>query len=142
MLSWQDFFESRKEKEEERTGMDYDNDNEKGESSEHKAKVKKAKEKTLDFFEKRKSGAAEIASRSQAKGGPSMLSFWHFKAKNRPYEEVIQAIKSNSPESFFLSKYKSLLSKLNHTKMKQEDFQKTIGQLEVFGEALFELFGK
>lgn len=141
MINWQNFIESEnKEKEEEKNGIDTDHDSEKNEPKEHQKKVKEAKEKMLDFFTKRKEGAEKIAQQAKEKGGTSILTYWHFKAKAIPYTEVISAIKFDKPKEFFLNKCKNLLSKLNCEGMEQEDFQILMGKLEVWGEAMAQLF--
>lgn len=100
----------------------------------------KTKANMLEFFHKRKKGAAKIASEARSKGGPSMLTAWHFAAKDRPYQEVINAIENNRPRDFFVSKCKSLLAKIRCGTMKQEAFQRLMGELEVYGEAAAQLF--
>ncbi len=141
MSYWNKFLESKSsEKQEEKNGIDLDHDSEKGESKSHKDKVHKAKQEMLDFFEKRKSGAAKIATEAKSKGGPSILSFWHFAAKSYPYTEVISAIKSNKPESYYLSKCQQLAGQLKFAKLKQKEFQEIMGRLEVWGEAISQLF--
>ena len=92
------------------------------------------------FIEKRKVGAAEIATKATAKGGYSNLTSWHFKAKATPYKEAQKAIKDDKPVSFFEKKYKNAMSRLHgsglHT---QKDFQKIVGELEVWGETLIQV---
>jgi hypothetical protein len=139
MKSWHQFRED-KERDEEKNGLDFDHDNEKNEPKAHQQAVKRAKEKMLDFFEKRKAGASKIASEARAKGGPSMLTAWHFAAKAQPYTEVLAAIRSNQNEPFFAQKCHSLVGRLRFGKLKQEEFQKVIGELEVWGEAIAQLF--
>jgi len=141
MSNWQSFLESKSsEKAEEKSGLDLDHDGEKGESKEHKDKIKKAKDGLLEFFKKRKAGAEKIASEARAKGGPSMLTAWHFAAKSKPYSEVLSAIKNNRDESFYLNKCQQLANKLKFKKLKQKEFQEIMGELEVVGEALAEIF--
>ena len=134
MFTWKQYCESKK------SGLDLDKDQEKGEPKEHIEKIKKTKEEMLEFFHKRKEGAAKIASAAKEKGGPSILTFWHFAIKNKPYEEVIKAIEDDKPKSFFMSKCKNLLSKIHCDKMSQKDFQELMGELEVAGEAMAQLF--
>lgn len=139
MKTWNQFIENH-EKDEEKNGLDLDHDNEKGESKEHKEKIKQAKKEMIDFFETRKESARKTANEARQKGGPSLLTSWHFFAKIEPYQEIISAIKSNRDESFFLSKCKSALSKIHCGKMTQKSFQEHMGILEVYGEALAKLF--
>jgi hypothetical protein len=140
MITWNQFTEGMEEKEE-KSGIDLDRDKEKGESAAHKAKIKKAKEENVAFFQARKDGARKIAMEAKAKGKIGLPTYWHFSAKEKPYMEIISAIKLDRPESFFVNKCKSLLSKIRIGKMKQQDFQRIMGELEVFGEAVCELFG-
>jgi hypothetical protein len=139
MLSYHQFVEN-KEKQEEKSGLDLDHDKEKNESPKHKAKVEEAKKKMLEFFKKRKAGAAEIAAKAKSKGGASILTYWHFAAKASPYAEVIRAIKNDESESFFMSKCRQVFLTIHCGKMKQQAFQRAMGKLEVYGEALAELF--
>lgn len=139
MKTWNQFFES-KEKEEEKTGIDFDHDNEKGESKSHKNKVLKKRKEVLAFFEKRMAGAQKIATQAKAKGGPAKLTYWHFSAKHEQYLEIIKAIKEGKNEVYFRSKWKSLMSKLHNGSQKQEQFQKTSGMLETWGEVIAKLF--
>ena len=64
---------------------------------------------------------------------------WHFKAKATPYREVQKAIKENKPVSFFEKKYKQALSKLHSDLRSQKDFQKIMGEIEVYGEVLIQV---
>lgn len=141
MKTWHEFLESKAERAEEKTGIDSDHDGERGESKAHQKKVKAAKEAKLAFFKKRKDGAAKIASEARAKGkGPAQLTAWHFAAKAQPYADVIAAIKSDRNESYFIQQCQHYAAKLKFKSLKQEDFQKIMGQLEVWGEAVSELF--
>jgi len=92
------------------------------------------------FVEKRKAGAADIATRASSKGGYSQLTAWHFKAKSPVYKEAEKAIKEDRPVSFFTKKYNETMSKLHgsglHT---QKEFQKIMGELEVWGEVLIQV---
>lgn len=143
MKTWNTFIEEKlsTEKQEEKSGIDIDHDKEKGESSEHKHKFEEAKKAMLDFFKKRKEGAAEIARKAKAKGGASILTYWHFAAKSQPYSEVLRAIKEDKSDSYFINKCKSIMAGLHVDKMTQQKFQRVMGQLEVWGEARAELFG-
>jgi hypothetical protein len=138
MRSLEEFRESR-ERDEEKTGLDTDHDNEVGESLKHKKKFEAKHKEILEFFNKRKEGAAKIAKESAAKGGPSQLTVWHFKAKSSPYSEVIAAIKSGKDKSYFKQKWQSIHGQI-HIGMKQRVFQQAMGELEVWGEAIAEIF--
>lgn len=90
------------------------------------------------FVDKRKAGAAEIAQKAAAKGGYAELTAWHFKAKAPAYKEALKAIKKDEPIAFFESKFRELLSKL-HSSMNQKQFQKLMGELEVWGEVMIQI---
>lgn len=94
----------------------------------------------VEFFKKRKSGAAKIATEAAAKGGPSQLTAWHFKAKSKPYDQVIDAIKHDKPKQFYVDKCRSVATKLTYGNS-QKRFQELMGELEVWGEAAAKLFG-
>jgi hypothetical protein len=139
MTTWQQFRED-KEKDEEKNGLDQDKDDEKGEDKKHKAAVKAAKAENIAFFEARRDGARKIANEANSKGTEAAkLTYWHFKHKDLPYAEVIRAIKSDQNETFFASKYRQALNRIR-MHMKQEEFQRFVGEMEVFGEAFSKLF--
>lgn len=92
------------------------------------------KEDLIKFFKKRKEGAKNTASSARAKGGPSMLTYYHFAAKNKPYFEAIEAIKRDKPLSFFEKKFKDALRKINEDEQKK--FQELSGIMEVWGECV------
>lgn len=96
-------------------------------------------ENNLDFFEKRKAGAAKIATSAKEKGGPAILTYWHFIAKEKPYEQAIEAIKKNKSVNYFEKNYDKTMKKLHATKFDQKEFQMTIGELEVWGELISRL---
>lgn len=142
MISYYEFKESKKEEDkEEKNGLDYDNDHEKGESKEHKNKVKKRHKETIDFFEKRREGARNIANQASSKNtDASKLTYWHFRAKDIIYQTAIQGIKNNEKEIWFRNKYKQAVKNLHVDNFKQQDFQTSTGVLEVWGEVISELF--
>ena len=132
--------EKAEEKAEEKSGIDIDQDKEKGESAQHKAKVTKKHSDNVTFFNKRRDGAAKIASAAQAKGGPTILTYWHFAAKDKQYAEVLKAMETGKDEQFFMSKYDEIMNTLHKTKFNQKSFQQIVGELEVWGEAIAQLF--
>jgi hypothetical protein len=97
-----------------------------------------------EFFEKRRAGARKISASAKEKGGPAMLTHWHFLAKDAEYEDVSKALEANKGKEFFVKKYKSfleaLLEALHKSDFQQKRFQTISGQLEVWGEALSRLF--
>lgn len=92
-----------------------------------------------EFFRKRTKGAKKIAKMAKEKGGPSILTYWHFAAKEKPYEMVLEGIEDGEPLSFYQDKFNKTLKKLNVEKMTQQEFQAVMGELEVWGEAICEL---
>lgn len=93
-----------------------------------------------DFFEKRKKGASKTALDAKEKGGPSILTYWHFSAKDKPYSDVLKAIAEKREETYFHDQYDNTMKKLHKTKFDQKEFQMTVGELEVWGEAISKLF--
>lgn len=92
------------------------------------------------FFEKRKAGAEKISHQAKEKGGPAILTHWHFDAKNPQYQKVLKAIENKKNKEYFLEKYKKCLKKLNKDNFEQKEFQSLSGELEVWGETIARLF--
>jgi hypothetical protein len=107
---------------------------------ESKQQNKQDNKDNIAFFEKRKEGARAIASQARSKGGPAILTVWHFAAKDEPYREVIRAIKDGKSEKYYKDKYRTLFAQLTNPDLQQEKFQRIIGKLEVWGEAIAQLF--
>lgn len=97
-------------------------------------------ESPSEFLKARREGAKKIATTAKSKGGPAMLTYYHFVVKDAEYRDVLQAIKSKKPESFYKNKYNSIMSELHQTKFEKESFQKVVGKLEVWGEAISVIF--
>jgi hypothetical protein len=95
--------------------------------------VARKEDELVTFFRKRKEGAAKIASQSREKGGPSLLTYWHFAAKARPYAEVISALRSGKDAKWFRTRFQEHLRSLGGA-VRQHDFQKAMGVLEVWGK--------
>ncbi len=92
------------------------------------------------FVEKRKAGAAEIEHKATVKGGYAQLTSWHFAAKAAPYKESEKAVKDGASVSFFEKKYKETMDRLHKIDFhSQKDFQKIMGELEVYGEVLIQI---
>lgn len=91
----------------------------------------------IEFFEKRAAGAQKIQKQAAAKGGPSKLTAIHFKAKEVPYKQCLKHI---DDKSFAEKKAKACLDKLaNWRSMSPEQFQRVMGELEVYGEVFLKL---
>lgn len=95
--------------------------------------------KVKEFAKHRLEGAKKIASQSQAKGGDSMLTYYHFTAKFPYYEKVIAGTLSRSD---LKKEYLQLCNRASAEIGKEKRaFQEFTGKLEVVGE-LFQAYGK
>jgi hypothetical protein len=77
-------------------------------------------------------GATKIANNAKEKGGPSMLTYHHFKVK-LPYYKKASEGKFDMEESKkeFIKTLKSISLEMNQT-----EFQTEVGRLEVLGELI------
>jgi hypothetical protein len=90
-----------------------------------------------EFIDKRSAGAKKIQHQAQEKGGPALLTYVHFKAKEKPYEYC-----SNNYDSIekITSKADKVFDKLKNWKeMSQRDFQHYMGMLEAYGEIIIKI---
>ena len=90
------------------------------------------KNKFCEFAEKRLGGASKIVENAKEKGGPAMLTYHHFVVKLPYYKEV-------SEGKFNMSEAKKEFTKTLKSisiNMKQNDFQREVGRLEVLGELI------
>ena len=98
------------------------------------------KKETLElgeFIVKRSTGAKKIQKQAQEKGGPSLLTSVHFKAKEKPYEYC-----SNNYDNIekITKKADDIFDKLKNWKeMSQRDFQHYMGMLEAYGEIVIKI---
>lgn len=101
--------------------------------------TKDAPETLPEFLETRKAGAEKIAKSAKEKGGPSLLTAAHFKAKRVPYTQAIKHAKAREKEEPLegcKERADELVKMLkNWHKMSQNDFQKITGELEAYGES-------
>lgn len=89
----------------------------------------------IDFLETRKKGAEKIRKAAQEKGGASLLTAQHFKAKEVPYKKSIQHATDDNRESYYKEEAEKCLAKLKSwDSMTQKEFQSVMGELEVWGE--------
>ena len=89
------------------------------------------------FIEKRKAGAAKIAKQAMIKGGLSSLTAAHFKAKAKPYDICAKHLGDKKAVKEHID---SLLKKLKSwDEMSQMEFQKVMGELEVYGEVAIQI---
>ena len=97
-------------------------------------------EEMEEFADGRGKGAEKITDNAKEKGGNSMLTYHHFKVKLPYYEKAAEG-KFDKAKS--LKEYKRLLKKLykstqKEMNIKQVDFQKLMGKIEVLGELILE----
>jgi hypothetical protein len=90
-----------------------------------------------DFATARLKGATKITNNSKEKGGFSLLTYHHFKVK-LPYYKKASENKLDIEET--KKEFKNRLSELckltDDVKMKQTEFQKLVGIIEVLGELI------
>lgn len=97
-------------------------------------------EKFNNFSEKRFEGAKKISEMAEEKGGPALLTHYHFAVKLPYYKKA-----ADGKMDFEKSKeeYKKLCKKLHSMMDKIEDvnqktFQELLGKMEVLGELLIQ----
>lgn len=84
------------------------------------------------FIQKRKAGAAKLAKQATMKGGLSNLTAVHFRAKSKPYDVCA---KNLGDKKVIKDHVNDLLKQLKSWEgMSQLEFQKVVGELEVYGE--------
>jgi len=98
-------------------------------------------ESDVEFFITRQKGAKKIAKAAKEKGGASILTMWHFEAKDTPYSKVIKAVKDGESIDFYEENFEKLMKQLDIKDMSQKGFQALIGEIEVWGEAICKLKG-
>ena len=90
-----------------------------------------------EFSSKRLKGATKITEDAKKKGGPSMLTYHHFKVK-LPYYKKASEGKFNLVEA--KKEFKENLNKLckltESVDIQQVEFQKLVGLIEVLGELI------
>ena len=88
-----------------------------------------------EFSSKRLKGATKITEDAKKKGGPSMLTYHHFKVK-LPYYKKASEGKFNFAAAVkeFDFCVNTLAKKMNN--MEQIEFQKLMGKIEVLGELI------
>jgi DNA-directed RNA polymerase subunit RPC12/RpoP len=92
--------------------------------------------KSFDTFaEKRLGGATKIVDNAKEKGGPSMLTYHHFKVKLPYYKDAAEG-KFNFAAA--VKEFDSCVNKLAEKmdNMEQVEFQKLMGRIEVLGELI------
>ena len=89
------------------------------------------------FIQKRAAGAAKLAKQAAIKGGFSSLTAAHFKAKSKPYNICA---KNLGDKRVVKEHINNLLKRLKSwDEMSQMEFQKVMGELEVYGEVAIQI---
>jgi hypothetical protein len=101
--------------------------------SEHQYQLLLNESKSFDeFAEKRLKGATKIADSAKEKGGPSMLTYHHFKVKFPYYRKAKEGkFDVDGAKKEFKETLKSI-----SLEMDQTTFQREVGRLEVLGELI------
>lgn len=98
--------------------------------------IESKQDKLTEFLETRKAGAQKIETTSRVKGGPSLLTAAHFKAKAKPYSEAIGHVLPDKPLTHCKQRALECLQKLKGIdNLTQNEWQKLTGELEAYGEA-------
>lgn len=101
---------------------------------------KKDPKDLITFLKKRAAGAAKIQKSAEKKGGFSLLTSVHFKAKEIPYKNALKHAEDEDSK-FIKQKADECFEKLKHWhKMSQREFQAVMGQLEAYGEVYIRSF--
>lgn len=95
-------------------------------------------EKFSTFASNRLAGATKISNDAQDKGGDAMLTYHHFKVKLPYYKKAASGkFDFEKAEEELEDKIKELTKGLaGKIKIKQVEFQKLMGEIEVLGELL------
>lgn len=93
-------------------------------------------EDPMQFLKNRKAGAMKIASSAKEKGGDAMLSYYHFAAKEKPYNDIIALLRNEgmaAAKKHCKDKYNDLMKDVD-IDMDQKEYQAIVGKIEVYGE--------
>jgi hypothetical protein len=97
------------------------------------------KKKFIEFDESRLMGATKIAENAKERGGNAMLTYNHFVVK-LPYYKKAKTGWTVEDRDSAIKEYNNLIDELASTKdtvkIKQTDFQKLVGKIEVLGELI------
>lgn len=95
----------------------------------------------LEFLKNRRDGAKANASAAKEKGGDAIVSYYHFAAKNKPYNKIISVFKSEGLDAALKlckQQYKILMQDVD-LDMDQKRYQAIVGEIEVYGECYIRL---
>lgn len=92
-----------------------------------------------DFLQTRKAGAHKIETQARRKGGLSLLTATHFKAKAIPYTKAINGVSKEDHTTLYKENTKNVFDKLsNWENLTMQEFQKLTGEFEAWGEAFIQ----
>lgn len=90
-----------------------------------------------EFSKKRLNGATKITNSAYEKGGPSMLTYHHFRVKLPYYKKAAEGkFDLESTKKEFKDNLNKLCKLNENVKMGQVEFQKLVGLIEVLGELI------
>lgn len=99
--------------------------------------IEETQSKFQEFAKKRYDGALKITNNAKQKGGPAMLTYHHFVVKLPYYKEAYEGnFDINKSKSEFKEKLDKLCQLTKDVDMKQVEFQKLVGLIEVLGELI------
>lgn len=94
-------------------------------------------EKFTEFAQKRHDGAKKIVDMAKKKGGASMLTYHHFRVKLPYYKRAAAGKFDLDVQKKEFEQHLNKLCKLTgDVNMKQIEFQKLVGIIEVIGELI------
>jgi hypothetical protein len=90
-----------------------------------------------EFSAKRLKGATKITEDAKKKGGPSMLTYHHFKVKLPYYKKASEGkFKLDEAKTEFKENPDKLCKLTEIVDIQQVEFQKLVGLIEVLGELI------
>ena len=90
-----------------------------------------------EFSSKRLKGATKITEDAKKKGGPSMLTYHHFKVKLPYYKKASEGQFDLDKSKKEFNEHLSKLCKLTeNVDIEQVKFQELVGKIEVLGELI------
>jgi len=89
------------------------------------------------FASKRLEGATKISNDAKVKGGPAMLTHYHFVVKLPYYENASKGnFDIDGTKTLLDKKSKEFCEKIYSMSLSEIEFQKLVGEIEVLGELL------
>lgn len=90
-----------------------------------------------EFSAKRLKGATKITEDAKKKGGPSLLTYHHFRVKLPYYKKASEGkFKLDEAKTEFKENLDKLCKLNQDVKINQVEFQKLVGLIEVLGELI------